>query len=803
MMKKGILLLASFLLFGVASKAGANGWIEVETFENLQTDLPIAEQGEWRGNGTSSGLSVVRDPYQEDNTVLHLAGEPLDPAPFIWASLPQTVSGQATLFFRQMISPIKENPSRRQVWYIGLNSPETAGDSSRTQFDVHQMIDWSSHRAGNSREYQTAFLPFAWINYWLVVDTETDTLEVYRSQGRDFPEEEDRLTRGLFNNSVSELAYLKIARNASGSDWQSYFDDFYLSNGINLTLPEKVLSAYPENPKTGLVRKEWLWEYNDSEHPIALICDLDATKSEEIPTVIYLLNMARPRIGTDSDEAIIRDLVSEGLAVVVIDCRDLPSESMAFERSLLRFHNELLYLVGKASKGKIILDFDHLFWLPEGYRLARDLVFWNIEKHGSHGSLERILHTHNTVVVERFNAEPIERVEDLVGANNVPLDYDLRMDVMYPSGDPEIRVPVIAQFATLDRRPRSFRNGERPMEPIGWLTSGYALALIDHAYNPLARTEHFRHFQPGYTLQDHNDIKMASAAIRFLRAHADDYNLGYRMGALGHSKSSYSTVRLADPRHPKQPEHSRYSGFPEGTPEAQPWQGFSSEIHVGFASMGNGTRRIQYFNKHMVPFVIAVGKTDRFGHWDVFPPLVAACEENDVNHIALWMEDLGHDRPFGMDKMSGRERHLLIRHVFDQNLYPFGKTDLEVLFTLPHDGARNVALDGMTRFLTEDENLPEDMHGLSPYRPITVRFARSIQKDLPAENYLSLLEAETGEQVRGQWSSSLRNSRFEFITETPLNPNSLYQIIVHPSIPDADGLTMNEGVIHSFRTMRK
>lgn len=778
-------------------------WLPVENFNQLEKAQALNSQGNWVGGGSADGLLVSSDPHVQNNIVLNLKADPVDSAPFVVLALPQTVSGQATLFFRQLILPIEETPTRRQVWYIGLNSPERGGGTSAAQFDVHQMIDWSAHRAGNSREFQTPFLPFAWHNFWMVVDTDEGIMELYRTRGRDLPMEEDRMTRGLFNESVAELAYLKISRNASGSDWQTFFDDFYLASGVDLSLPNSVYAKQTEEPKTGVYRKEWSWSFDDTDHSITLICNLDLTGEGAIPTVIYLLNLDRPRIGTDADEDIIRDLVEEGLAVVVVDCQNLPSESMAFERSLLELHTSLLNQVGEASQGRVVLDYDHLFWLPEGYRLARDLVFWNIEKHGAFGSLERILHTHNTVIVERFNAEPIERVEDLVGANNVPLNYDLTMDIMYPSGTPGIRVPVIAHFATLDRRPRSFRTGDRPMEPIGWLTSGYALALIDHAYNPLARVEHFGHFQPGYTLQDHNDIKMGSAAIRFLRAHSDEFNLGDRIGALGHSKSSYTAVRLADPRHPEQPEHSRFSGFPEGTPEPQPWQGYSSEIQAGFASMGNGTRRIRYFNHFMAPFVIAVGKTDRFGHWDVFPPLAAATEENDLNHLALWMEDLGHDRPFGHDLLSGRERHLLIRHFFGQNLHPFGHKDLEVLFTLPHDGSTNVALDGMTRFLTEDENLPEDMHGISPYRPITVRFARSIDPSLSLEDYFSLQLASNGTRVEGKWKGSLRNSRIEFIPGNRLAPNTEYRIVIEPGVRDTQGKATQNRIIHGFTTSKE
>ncbi len=548
------------------------------------------------------------------------------------------------------------------------------------------------------------------------------------------------------------------------------------------------------------VTAEGTWTYDGTQHPFSLTAPGEYSFAGPAPQVVYLKNLPFPRLGTDSDEAIIEDLLEAGLIVVELDCAGLPTASMELQRALLHYFENMSAVLLNATEGAIQPDDQFTYWLPSGYRLERDVPFWNIEQHGAHGSLERIVDTYNSYVVSNYDVEPIESPEELTGPGGRPLDYNLYLDIMYPSGDPAEAVPTIAHFATLSRRPSSFRAGERPMEPLGWLFDGHALVYVDHIYNPLARHENYGHFEPGYTLQNWNGIAAGSAAIRFLRAHADTYNLTDRIGALGHSKSSYTVVRIADPRHPDQEEHSTFSDFPEGSPEPQPWPDYSSRVDAAFASMGDGTRRTQYFTEHLAPMVVAAGRFDHFNHWDVFPPLVSVCESNDLNHLALWMEDLGHDRPFGEDLVTGTDRNLLIRDFFAQHLHPRGEDALDVLFLLPRAKRDQVPVDGVTRILPADDVLPDDMLDLSPYSPIAVRFARSIELDSLEGGKLGVWRAATGERVAGEWTPSLQNSRFHFTPDVPLLEGSVYSVHVSEGIRDTEGRSLQGSRSQSFRT---
>src|SRR5437016_1656552 len=44
-----------------------------------------------------------------------------------------------------------------------------------------------------------------------------------------------------------------------------------------------------------------------------------AEKGKELPAVVYLKNLSAPRLGTESDEAIVDELVRQGHLVLVLD----------------------------------------------------------------------------------------------------------------------------------------------------------------------------------------------------------------------------------------------------------------------------------------------------------------------------------------------------------------------------------------------------------------------------------------------------------------------------------------------------
>lgn len=541
------------------------------------------------------------------------------------------------------------------------------------------------------------------------------------------------------------------------------------------------------------------WEQDGIDHSYRVTVRNADHASSSLPTAVYLRNLPIPRIGTDSDEAIIADFLDVGLIVIEVDCRDLTDDPEALPSALMGFNKNLVQRVVSLSQGAITPDENFLYWLPEGYRLARNVPFWNLERHGAHGTLERMVRTYNDDVVKKAGVTPIQSAEELAEPDGEPLDMDLHLDILYPSGEPVSRPPVIAHFATQSRMPQTLR-GERAIFPLTWVIGGYAMVYVDHVYNPLAREEYFGYFD-AYSLQTSNGVAASSAAIRFLRAHSHHYNLGDRIGALGHSKSSYSVMRVADPNHPSLPEHIAFEGFPEGSPEPQPWHGHSSAIDVAYVSMGLGIRWTQYTTASVVPLVVAVGRHDRFGYWDVTPRQVAKAEALGLNHIALWMAELGHIFPIGIDPATGLDRTRVVRRYFDQILHPHDDTSLRVVAVVPADGAEGVGRKGASPvFGVSDDKLPNSLHGLSPLQPITVRFARSINLASLNDGYLQVIATETGDPVEGHWTASLQNTRFTFEPAGFLEGGATYSIVVNAGIQDEEGRALEESHRQTFRT---
>lgn len=102
-----------------------------------------------------------------------------------------------------------------------------------------------------------------------------------------------------------------------------------------------------------------------------------ATKpSGAVATVVYLKNLAIPRIGQESDEAIVGDFAKQGMLVLVLDyAKDAKAVSPALNADLLKLRTD----IADAKKKNFLLDqnvdVNHLFIVPEGFRLKRDVEF--------------------------------------------------------------------------------------------------------------------------------------------------------------------------------------------------------------------------------------------------------------------------------------------------------------------------------------------------------------------------------------------------------------------------------------------
>jgi hypothetical protein len=219
--------------------------------------------------------------------------------------------------------------------------------------------------------------------------------------------------------------------------------------------------------------------------------------TKPIPTVVYLKNLSVPRLGTESDEFIIADLLQGGHLVLVLDYgHHAKARSPDLNADVLNLREAI------AGKNKTLLtdytvDPNRLFIMPEGFRLKRDVEF----------------------------ARDGERV--------------LAMDVMYPS-NPKTPMPVLMEI-TCDNVNRMgsgslFFCRDTLLE--GGAIAGFAVAMIDHPVAP-----------PYKGIDDPMPqlIDRLRAATRKVRELNGECNFNGKIGVIGFSRGGTMAAMLAAP----------------------------------------------------------------------------------------------------------------------------------------------------------------------------------------------------------------------------------------------------------------
>ncbi len=97
------------------------------------------------------------------------------------------------------------------------------------------------------------------------------------------------------------------------------------------------------------------------------------SSSKPLPVVVYLKNLAAPRIGMESDEPIIRDMREAGNLVVTLDYAHQTNAHVPFiNRDLGKLRDDFR---AKKILSQYKVDDAHIFIVPEGCRLKRDVIY--------------------------------------------------------------------------------------------------------------------------------------------------------------------------------------------------------------------------------------------------------------------------------------------------------------------------------------------------------------------------------------------------------------------------------------------
>lgn len=92
------------------------------------------------------------------------------------------------------------------------------------------------------------------------------------------------------------------------------------------------------------------------------------------PTVVYLKRLAAPQVGTERDVTILADFRAAGYLVVELDFANHPNARVPrLNRDLGKLRDDIR---AKQFLGEYKLDDAHIFIVPEGCRLKRDMEFY-------------------------------------------------------------------------------------------------------------------------------------------------------------------------------------------------------------------------------------------------------------------------------------------------------------------------------------------------------------------------------------------------------------------------------------------
>lgn len=499
------------------------------------------------------------------------------------------------------------------------------------------------------------------------------------------------------------------------------------------------------------------------------------------PVAVYLQNLPCARIGSLSDSEIKTQLENNGFYVLPLDCSTFPKTSPELETALVEWYKTLPSQCSTYETESLKLDLNNIYFIPEGYTYDKVAV-WNIVEHGADGSLEYIIKTYNKEIVPVYGKDSAFVYTDMVDKSGNQLDYNMYVDIIYPSGTAAKQVPLLLNHSSNSPRQSPFNPTKanqvvyRTIFQLGFLTTGYAYANMDHCFNPVARNDVYKYFDNGYTLDDWNGLASNTACVRYIKSHLSQYNLNGKIGCMGISKASYAPMRLSDPNNAEGKEHFFFNGKENDKP--QPWQGAGSSVDVVYSAAGNGSVRIPtYVNEGCVPMITSAGLSDEYNQWAKYPPVVSHLNKIDHNFLSFWMEELGHTYPgLGTDLRTGQSRYVMFKTFFDRYLKPLEVDTTAILYILPKEGAKEVTTRGESRVLAPDGLLPDNMMGISAYEPITVRYMYDVDTT-NLSSWLQVVDA-ANQPIKGEWTKHMQGTCLQFTPAAALTKGETYRLMV-------------------------
>lgn len=319
------------------------------------------------------------------------------------------------------------------------------------------------------------------------------------------------------------------------------------------------------------------------------------------PVMIYVINTMAKRVGTLSDGEIVSGMLDRGYIVTVLDYNgsekaenyELDLSVQGIRRKIMG--GELFAAVDCMGKG----SYPETLVVPSGCDASYGNVYWEFDKHGADGTLEKIVEIWNNDfrgtkgenLIKWVNAKGERKatqkafdgsepmwydtdgnecedgeyikvkhtlaldVTDCAKPDGTMIDLKLYMHIVYPT-EPKEKVPVMCLAGSSENLCSGSATADRP-HMNGFVFNGYAGVMYDYGYTPMARCDHYGYFdgypKAGYVTGDNVTYSLKvynpqidMAAMRYLRYLALSQSEKFRfdtdaIGVYGNSKGGWTT----------------------------------------------------------------------------------------------------------------------------------------------------------------------------------------------------------------------------------------------------------------------
>jgi hypothetical protein len=216
-----------------------NGFTLIDDFEGAAGPLS-GRFGEWFSNGGQ----VIDDPVAQANRVAGFVGGSGDRGSHIEARIAEGQTG--TLFFRMMLGTDNSDPATPVLnWSVGMTDLALTGDGAFGDYEAqlnqnrdagNDFPDEIRIRDGGAFTSIERLEPQVWYKFWLVINNQSDTTQVYAQGGRfatpTLLQSRDGVSTFTFRNSgggpqPNDLVrfFVRLAGSHSGA---LYLDDVWI-----------------------------------------------------------------------------------------------------------------------------------------------------------------------------------------------------------------------------------------------------------------------------------------------------------------------------------------------------------------------------------------------------------------------------------------------------------------------------------------------------------------------------------------------------------------------------------------------